>query len=419
VIAEYDGIVVGAGMVGATAALALAAGGLRVALVDKGLPAELGPADAPDLRVSAISPAGQRILRALGVWHRLPGQRVTPYRRMEVWDSDGDGAIAFDAGDIGVPWLGHIVENRVVQLSLLEGVKAEPRVDLLAPATPRSFRDVPGGLELILEEGRVLRAALLVGADGGSSRIRSLAGIATRGWRYDQRALVATVSTEQDHRHTAWQRFLPAGPVAFLPLWGGRSSIVWSTLADRAEALLGLDEAGFAAELTKAIDGRLGAVTDVGPRATIPLALRLAGAYIRPRLALVGDAAHTIHPLAGQGVNLGLLDAACLAELVIEARAGGRDWGGWATLRRYERWRKGHNLALAAAMDGFKRLFGSRWAPVRLLRGIGLNLTDRAAPVKHWFMRQAMGDVGDLPALARPHSDGWWAQAGSAEHEAR
>jgi 2-octaprenylphenol hydroxylase len=240
-----------------------------------------------------------------------------------------------------------------------------------------------------------------VGADGRDSRVRTFAGIGVHGWAYDQQAIVATVRTAGPHEDTAWQRFLPGGPLAFLPLWDGRSSIVWSAPAAQTEALMALDEAAFAQELTIAIDGRLGEVLDVGPRGAFPLGLMQVDAYVAPRIALVGDAAHTIHPLAGQGVNLGLLDAAALAEVVGAAASQGRDPGGLSTLRRYERWRKGHNLAMALAMDGLKRLFGVNWTPVRLARSLGLNLTDRAALLKRLFMRQAMGDQGDLPALAR------------------
>jgi 2-octaprenylphenol hydroxylase len=320
---------------------------------------------------------------------------------MFVWDGGGGGAIEFDADDIGVPFLGHIVENRVVQIALLERICADPAIDVISPAAAAGSTVEPEGVALRLEDGRALRTRLLVGADGRDSRVRAFAGIATRGWAYDQQALVATVATARHHEDTAWQRFLPGGPLAFLPLWDGRSSIVWSVPADQAEVLMAMDRSTFARELAVAIDGRFGEVIDVGPRSAFPLGLMTVDAYVAARIALVGDAAHTIHPLAGQGVNLGLLDAAALAEVVGAAVGRGRDPGGLPTLRRYERWRKGHNLAMAFAMDGFKRVFGMDWTPVRLARSLGLHLTDRSSVLKRLLMRQAMGDQGDLPTLAR------------------
>jgi 2-octaprenylphenol hydroxylase len=232
--------------------------------------------------------------------------------------------------------------------------------------------------------------------------VRSRAGIASRGWLYDQQAIVANVQVQEWHGETAWQRFLPTGPLAFLPLLDGRCSIVWSATASRAEELLALEEADFRARLEEASDGRLGAIGEIGPRAAFGLRMEHAEQYVKPRLALIGDAAHAVHPLAGQGVNLGFLDAAALAAALAEAKDRHRDIGGLWTLRRYERARRGDNLLMLAAMDGFNRLFSNAVAPLAVGRSAGLSLIDRLAPIKHLFMRHALGLGDDMPPLARP-----------------
>jgi 2-octaprenylphenol hydroxylase len=253
-----------------------------------------------------------------------------------------------------------------------------------------------------LEDGREIQARLLVAADGANSRVRGLAGIPVRGWGYDQNAVVATVRPERPNRDTAWQRFMPSGPLAFLPINDGRCSIVWSTSPEQAQQLLALEPEAFCEALGGASDYVLGEILETGPRASFPLRLQHATHYVQPGLALVGDAAHAIHPLAGQGVNLGFLDAATLAEVLTEARRASRDIGSHGVLRRYERTRKGDNLMMLAAMDGFKRLFGNDLAPLRLLRNLGLRLTDSADPVKQLIMRRALGMLGEQPRLARP-----------------
>ena len=395
----FDLIIVGAGMVGSALGCAMAKAGFEVCLLEAREPQQQWPSEEVDLRVSALSRASQRLLENLGVWARMCELRVSPYTDMHVWDATGNGVIHFSAADIGEANLGHIVENRVTQLALWERLGGYGNLLRLCPASIASL-ETGASPALRLTDGRRLRGRLVVGADGRDSRVRELAGIASQGWDYDQHAIVATIRPERPHRHTAWQRFMPTGPLAFLPIDDGRCSIVWSTSPARAEGLLGLADDAFCTQLTQASAGILGEIRETGPRGVFPLRLGHAQRYIREGLALVGDAAHAIHPLAGQGVNLGFLDAACLVDVLIEARRGQRQIGSRATLRRYERARKGANLAMLGAMDFFKRFFGNEVLPLRLARNLGLNLVDQSGPLKHLIMRQAMGLAGDLPSLA-------------------
>jgi 2-octaprenylphenol hydroxylase len=260
--------------------------------------------------------------------------------------------------------------------------------------------DIPNHA-LILGEGSQLHASLIVAADGRDSAVRTMAAIEVQGWAYDQYALVATVTPSAPHQETAWQRFMPNGPLAFLPINDGSCSIVWSTTPDEAKRLKQLPEDEFCLLLSRAIEGRLGEITHVGPRGFFPLKLQHATSYVKPGLALVGDAAHAIHPLAGQGVNLGLQDAATLAQCLIEGKQAGRSPGTLRDLRRYERIRKGDNITMLAAMDGFKRLFSNRNPVLQLLRGTGLHLANRIGPINHLFMQQALGLQGERPPLCR------------------
>jgi 2-octaprenylphenol hydroxylase len=395
---SFDVVIVGAGMVGATLACALGGSRLRVGVLEAALPGEVDPR-VWDLRVSSISRASEAIYRNLGAWEGMLARRVSPFREMVVWE-DG-GLVHFDAAELGEPHLGHIVENRVMQAALLERLAAHDNLALLTPVGLAALDLDPSRARLTLEDGRVLETALVVGADGAGSRVRGLAGIPVTTRDYGQKGLVATVRNERPSAETARQRFLPGGPLAFLPLRDGRSSIVWSLPTEQADGLLAVDDAAFAARLGAAFGDALGAVLEVGSRAAFPLVRRHALAYVRERLALVGDAAHTIHPLAGQGVNLGLLDAASLAEVVLAARSKGRDLGSLHVLRRYERWRRGDNTLMQGAMDGFHLLFAQPRGPLTALRRWGLAGTDRLGPAKHLFMRHAMGRRGDLPRLAK------------------
>ncbi len=391
----YDIVIVGAGMTGLTLACALKDTPLNIALVEAHPPVR-GPERGFDLRVSAITRASEHIFSALGAWEAMTPRQ--PFREMHVWDAQGPGVIHFDSADIGEDKLGHIIENRVIQDALL-GQLGE--VTWHRPARPEALRFQDEGVEVALEDGPTLRASLVVGADGADSRVRLLSGIQVRGWGYGQRALVTYVETSEPHRDTAWQCFLPTGPLAFLPLPDNHSAVVWSTAEREAQRLASLDDDAFLAELQLAFGTRLGRMLSAGPRATFPLRMLHARQYVRPGIALIGDAAHTIHPLAGQGANLGLLDAAALAEVIASGLKGGRPPGSFLLLRRYERWRKGDNLLMLAAMEAFHRAFTSRFPPVRWARDLGLNLTNALPWLKNAFMRHAMGLSGDLPRLAR------------------
>lgn len=352
------------------------------------------------LRVFAIAPAVEAGLRAAGAWERLPAGRVSCYTRMHVWQQasspDGAGSLDFAAADLGTTHLGAIVEHDLLRAVLWELAAATPGVETctgeLAAVPPVAGA---GHWLLQLADGRQVTARLVVGADGGDSQARSLLGAAAPARAYGQQAIVAHVASERPHGTTAWQCFCTTGPVALLPLADGRSSIVWSVPDARADALLALPDAAFAAELTAATDGVLGALALTTPRRAFPLAARHAPHYTAHRFALVGDAAHQIHPLAGQGVNLGLHDAMALGAQLAGHHASVplADPGDRRVLRRYERERKGDNLATLATIDGLHRLFAASGAGVARAAGLGLGLVDRAPVLKRWLARRAMGDA--------------------------
>ncbi|NPA20447.1 2-octaprenyl-3-methyl-6-methoxy-1,4-benzoquinol hydroxylase [Pseudomonas sp. p99-361] len=401
-----DLLIVGAGMVGSALALALRHSGLQILLLDGG-PLTVKPFDAQapfEPRVSALSAASQRILERLGAWEGIAQRRATPYSDMHVWDGSGTGQIHFSAASVHAQVLGHIVENRVVQDSLLERLH-DSDVGLLANARLEQLRRSGDDWLLTLADGRRLRAPLVVAADGAHSAVRRLAGCDTREWDYLHHAIVTSVRCSAGHQATAWQRFTDEGPLAFLPLTrDGQQdwcSIVWSTTPEQAERLMALDDAAFVQALERAFEGRLGSVLQADPRVCVPLRQRHAKRYVEHGLALVGDAAHTIHPLAGQGVNLGFLDAAVLADVLGKACERGERLADVKVLSRYERRRMPHNLALMAAMEGFERLFQANPLPLRWLRNSGLKLVQQMPEAKAMFVRQALGLSGDLPELAK------------------
>jgi 2-polyprenylphenol 6-hydroxylase len=405
---EPDIIVVGAGMVGAATAALLArrATDTPITVLDAEAPPRWRASDEPGLRVSALSEASRRVLAACGAWDAIAAGRISPYAHMRVWDgaipAGGPGAIRFSAADVAAPVLGHIVENELVRLALRNALLRMENVRLLDGARLAGLSLDGERAVLDIGDGRRLHARLVVGADGASSPSRGMAKLGVQGHDYDQRAVVCHLRCQRPHGETAWQRFLPEGPIALLPLADGRVSIVWSTTPAQAETLLAADDETFCAMVAKASDGCLGDVLEAGPRAAFPLRMRYAPVYTRARFALVGDAAHTVHPLAGQGVNLGFLDAAALAETVGRGLAAGRDPGDPELLRRYERWRKPENVIAMRAFDGINRLFSNDDPALGAIRRVGFTLVDRLAPLKGIFIRRAMGLEGDLPEVARP-----------------
>lgn len=398
--AAYDVVIAGGGMVGAALGCALGDSGLKVAVLDQRAP-EPPPAQGYDLRVSAVTLASVSIFQAVGVWEAMK-HRIAPVREMKVWDATGKGSIHFDAAEMGEPCLAYIIENSLMQSALVERLHHFTNIHYLCPVEIEALELNPDAATLTLKDGRKLNARLLVGADGAQSRVRELAGIERYRHSLSQSSIVATVTTEKPHADMARQRFLPTGPLAFLPLPESHTcSIVWSADTPRADALMALDDAAFLAELQQALGDSLGRIQSIGPRAAFPLALSHAKSYIAERLALIGDAAHTVHPLAGQGVNLGYLDAATLAEVLLDAVAEKKDIGTTRVLRRFERWRKGDNMATVSITGGFRYLFSNDLPGVRELRNFGLSLTNAATPIKNLIMRRASGLEGDLPRLAR------------------
>jgi 2-octaprenylphenol hydroxylase len=398
---QFDVVIIGAGIVGATAACALGEAGVSVALVEA-RPFAPGTDDGVrDARVFAITRASQRIFEALGVWDRIMARDAYPFREMEVWDAGGSGVIRFDCADIGESCLGHMIEPRVIHAALLERLRSVAAISLFCPAQFRDITVGDAGVSVNTEAGDVLTASLIVAADGARSPVREYLGLPVRVHDYHQSSLVARVATEFPHQATARQRFLPGGPLALLPMEDGWSSIVWTLPSSRIADMLALDRDAFHAALGRACDFRLGRIVDSERREAWPLTRMHAEHYVSERVALIGDAAHAIHPLAGQGVNLGLLDAAALAEVALSAKSRGGDPGALTVLRRYERWRRGDNLLMMSAMDGFNSLFGIEAGPVRWLRNFGLSMVNTAGPVKDLLMRHAAGLAGDLPTLAR------------------
>ena len=400
-----DVLISGGGMVGSTLACALGMSGLRTAIVEARPPKPFSTRDKFDVRVSAISPGSESILRALEVWPRIDQSRLCTYRKMHVWDASGSGEIHFDCVEVGEACLGHIIENRVIRKALLEKTNELDNLSWHCPDSVQDFEVVTNHVEIKLKSGLQIKARLLVGAEGSASRVRTLSGMKFNVRGYKQEAVVANVMTEYPHDNTAWQRFLPTGPLAFLPLANGQCSIVWSTTPDHADQLLHQTDAEFCESLGPALNFRLGQIKATNTRLSFPLRGGHAEPYVHPRIALIGDAAHVIHPLAGQGVNLGFKDAMTLAEILKNTH---RDIGSLRVLRRYERARKGDNVVTMHAMEGLKTLFGNNLQPIIWLRNTGLGLTNNAlAPIKHSLMRHAMG-IGDKRyPLIRTTPDKW------------
>jgi len=398
---HYEVIVCGGGMVGAATACALAKGGIKVALLDRFNPERQWPQEPIDNRVSALTKASQNILEMLGAWPDMVQRGVCAYRDMRVWDARSDGELHFDCADTLFAELGHLVENRVTVAALWDVLDTLPSATCITPAKVVDMQLLDQSRQLRLEDGRLLDAELVIAADGRDSALRTMAGINVTGWDYHQDGLVATVTTEKSHQFTAWQRFLEQGPLAFLPLNNGQCSIVWTLSSATSKSYLALNDKDFLQFLEQASGGILGKMLAIGPRAAFPLRFQYANNTIEQRFALCGDAAHAMHPLAGQGVNAGLLDAAALAELILLAKQEKRPLSSPQLLRRYERWRKGDNLMMMASMDMLNKTYLATMPPLVSLRSTGMNCINNTALLKACFNNYAMGLRDDLPKLAK------------------
>ena len=401
-----DVIVVGGGMVGAMTALAFARYDLHVTLVERTLPT---PFDAGkhDIRVSAISHATLQMFKSLGAWDEIQGTRVCAYKRMLVWDDSSSAQTRFDSADVGHQQLGYIVENSLIQHALWQQLRSLDNVRIRCPASVAALEFNDGNVKVALENGELLHTQLVVAADGARSSVRTLAGIKVDGESYQQHALVATVNTELPQQDITWQRFTDTGPQAFLPLAGSRASIVWYHTQSRVEALQALPESDFITALEKEFPHQLGRLSAVQQIGSFPLSWSHAKQYVKPRFALVGDAAHSVHPLAGQGVNLGMLDAAVLVQCVTDRLSQTGDTGNLRALRRYERWRKPSNELMIRMLDGIQQVFqpgeGSafRNGMMKASRTAALQIADKSGLINKACIRTAMGLSGELPELVK------------------
>jgi len=403
-MSQCDVIIGGGGMVGLTLAIALAQGGLQVVVADP-VPQAAALDAAFDGRVSALAFASVRMFDALGVWEHL-AKDAQPIHDILVTDAKLNGepspfSLHFDAAEVGAASLGHIVENRHTRAGLFAVAATLPNLRLIAPAALADLKPEAQHIRATLSSGETIDAALAIAADGRESAMRDLMGLGTIAWSYPQWGIVATVAHEKPHDGVAYEHFLPSGPFAILPMTGNRSSLVWTEDEKLAPKMMQLDAEAFDAEIARRFGNHLGATEAAGPRWSYPLKFHLARAYVKPRFALAGDAAHGIHPIAGQGLNLGLKDAAALADVLLDAARLGLDIGALDTLRKYERWRRFDSLAMAAATDGLNRLFSNDIAPLRALRDVGMGIVDAIGPARRFFMRHAGGDIGKLPRLMR------------------
>lgn len=405
---DYDVVIVGAGLIGATMALLLQDSGMRLALLDAQPmlqnPSPLHDSDSAavdanlfDPRVSAITPASRALFESLGVWQSMWQQRVSPYTHMHVRETDGTGSIDFNAADVHASALGYIIENRISVAAIHARLQTQSGLDCLMPATVSDVSNQEQAALLSLDDGRQISTRLLIAADGARSPVRAMTGFSTREWDYEHEAIVCSVRTEQAHGQCARQIFMDDGVLAFLPLAapgdeaGHWCSIVWSVLPARAQALMGLPAPAFCQILSYASEHWLGQIQQCGKRFSFPLTQRHAVDYVRGRTVLAGDAAHSIHPLAGQGANLGLADVAVLARELRNARAAGRDPADAVVLARYQRQRKPHNLSMMLMMEGFKRLYADQPLALRWLRNTGMKTVNRWPLLKHHLIREAMG----------------------------
>lgn len=403
-VLTFDIVIVGGGMVGMTLAAALSKKtNLSIAILEASVDDAPFTPETYHHRVSAIALSSARIFESLQIWDDIKQKRVSPFTAIQVWDGNSKADLQFECNEIGEPVLGYIIENNVMQNALRETLKLQPQIHFISPVKLTEFHEHDDYVTLVADDNTHYQARLAVAADGARSWLREQAGIRVHTADYDQEAIVASVVTALPHEKIARQVFLPAGPLAFLPLHDAHtSSIVWSLPKTEARRLVSLDEQAFKLALTNAFSGRLGEVVNVSKRFTFPLRKQQAEHYVSARIALVGDAAHVMHPLAGQGVNLGLLDAASLADVIADAVMNSHDFGCISSLRRYERWRRADNIALLTGVDIIKHLFASEHASIQTARAIGIAVTSRLAVLKNIFTRYAVGCRDDLPMLAKP-----------------
>jgi len=403
--ATADIIIVGAGMVGAAAACMLGRAGFSVQLIESREPRPFDVNEPVGLRVSALSPGSQNVLMAAGVWQRIEQQRHCPYRRMRIEDGDERVVLDFNAAEFALERLGSIVENDLVQSVLWQQMQSLASVEVICPASLRNLEFTAGGVVAELQDGRKLSAALLVGADGAASMVRKAMGVDQQFWTYGQQGIVAVVQTAIPNTGLAWQRFLPGGTLAFLPLQDGASSIVWSCPDEQAKELLALDDAAFVARLQTALassyasESLFGELKSTGPRASFPLNMALSDSYASQSAVLMGDAAHQVHPLAGQGVNLGFQDAAALVEALLSNRKQGKELNDARSLQAYSRYRRSETELMGRGIHGIRSLFSI--AALSPLRRFGLGLVARSGRGKEALIRRAAGLNVSAPALGR------------------
>lgn len=399
----FDVVIVGGGIVGLSFANELAGSDFSVAIIERNEVKVIN--EEVDCRVSAINRFSLERFKQFGIMQSPLAERACAFEKMFVWDRTGLGQIQFDSAELGLPMLGAIIENSVLQQMLLDAVKAADNITYLCPQEITEIHYLAESASadaeqqdkaqpintILLSSGKQLSAKLLVGADGANSRVREIAAIQRNQRSYQQHALVCNVRTSESHENTAWQCFMPSGPLAFLPLFNGYSSIVWSLDEGDANETMALGDEAFMQALAQASEFRLGDVMEVGQRFLFPLSHGHAVDYVKPGLALIGDAAHSIHPLAGQGANLGIADAAALAEVIVMARKASRQWAADHTLKKYQRQRKGANRMMEMSMTGFKELFGHDNALLAEIRNAGLSLVDHLPALKYRIIRQALG----------------------------
>lgn len=397
---SYDAIIVGGGLAGLTTSIALAAHGLSVAVIDR-VPLDVQHDEAFDGRASAIAYASCQLFEGIGLWPHVAAH-AQPILEIRVSDGPSLLHLHFDHRDLGDQGpLGHMIENRHIRLGLAARLEEMEGITLYAPSTVIDIDRSTDGTSVQLEEGTTLRAPLILGVDGRMSQTRKSAGIASDGWSYGQVGIVCAIEHEHSHAGIAHERFLPAGPFAILPLAGKRSSLVWTEEARFADTIMALGPRAFEHEVQRRVGDFLGEVSVVGGRWCFPLSLHFAERYTDTRLALVGDAAHGIHPIAGQGLNMGLRDIAALTEILVDAHTAGRDIGSTDTLDRYANWRHFDNTALMGVTDGLTRLFSNDIGPLKLARDIGIAAVNQIPPLKRFFMEHARGTIGELPKLLR------------------